>query len=128
MKKAASAFAELSRTKPQDALKVLAKYKGCRFSKFDFSLMTRRPPEDRLDVALAVVNLKTGAFTSPVQGKNGAVIAQLTGRAAPDMKAFDKQKDMYVMMCRNQKMSLVMQSLQEEFAANCRFTGSGRNN
>jgi len=128
MKKAASAYAELSRTKPQGALKILAKYKGCRFSQFDFSLMTKRPPEDRLDVALAVVNLKTGAFTSPVPGKNGAVIAQLTGRAVPDMKAFDKQKDLYVMMCRNQKMSLAMQSLQEEFAANCRFTGSGRNN
>ena len=128
MKKAVSAFAELSRTKPQDALKVLAKYKGCRFSKFDFSLMTKRPPENRLDAALAVVNVKPGAFTSPVQGKQGAVIAQLTGRTAPDMKAFDKQKDMYVMMCRNQKMSLAMQSLQEEFAANCRFTGGERNN
>jgi len=34
---------------------------------------------------------------------------------------------MYVMMCRNQKISLAMQTLQEEFAANCRFTGNGRN-
>ena len=127
MKKAASAFAELSRAKAGEAGKILAKYKGCRFSKFDFSLMTKRPPENRLDVALAVINVKPGAFTPPVREKQGAVVAQLTGRTPADMTAFAKQKDMYVMMCRNQKISLAMQTLQEEFAANCRFTGNGRN-
>ena len=44
------------------------------------------------------------------------------------MKNFAKEKDLYTMMCRNQKMSLAMQAIQDEIVANCRFTGNGQQN
>lgn len=128
MKKAGAAFAEFSKAKKGTANRLFAKYKTCKFSNFDFSLMTKRPPEAFTQAAVTVLNLNVGAFAAPMKTANGAVIVQLTRRAAADMKNFDKEKELYTMMCRQQKMELANASLMDEFAANCRFTGNGQQN
>ena len=73
---------------------------------------------------MAAINLNVGAFAAPMKTAKGAVIIQLSGRTPADMKNFAKEKELYSMMCRNQKMSLAMQALQDELAANCRYTGN----
>ena len=128
MKKAGAAFAEFSKAKKGTANRLFAKYKTCKFSNFDFSLMTKRPPEAFTQAAVTVLNLNVGAFAAPMKTANGAVIVQLTRRSAADMKNFDKEKELYTMMCRQQKMELANAALMDEFAANCRFTGNGQQN
>ena len=128
MKNAAAAFAELSKAKKGTVPRVIAKYKNCKFSSFDFSLMTKRPPEAFTQAAVTVLNLKVGAFSAPLKTASGAVIVQLTKRTPADMKNFAKEKEMYAMMCRQQKMELARASLMDEFSANCRFTGNGQQN
>ena len=128
MKKAGAAFAEFSKAKKGTANRLFAKYKTCKFSNFDFSLMTKRPPEAFTQAAVTVLNLNVGAFAAPMKTANGAVIVQLTKRTAADMKNFAKEKELYSMMCRQQKMELANASLMDEFAANCRFTGNGQQN
>lgn len=127
-KRATAVYAQVLKAKPAEAARVIGKVKGCKISTFEFSPMDKRPPEAYVSAALAVLNLNAGAFAAPVQGKEASVIAQLVKRTPADMAAFAKSKDMYMMMCRNQKVSLAMQNLQDEFAANCRFTGNGQNN
>ncbi len=128
MKMAGTAFAEFSKAKKGTVNRLFAKYKNCKFSNFDFSLMTKRPPEAFTQAAVTVLNLKVGAFAAPMKTANGAVIIQLTRRTAADMKNFAKEKELYSMMCRQQKMELANASLMDEFAANCRFTGNGQQN
>ena len=128
MKKAGTAFAEFSKAKKGTATSLFAKYKNCKFSNFDFSLMTKRPPEAFTQAAVTVLNLKVGAFAAPMKTANGAVVIQLTKRVAADMKNFAKEKELYTMMCRQQKMELTNAALMDEFSANCRFTGNGQQN
>ena len=128
LKKAGALYAQVIKAKPGTAGKILAKAKGFTTRNFSFSLMSKQPPEEFTTVALGVLNLNVGSFSAPVPSKKGAVIAQLVKRTSANMDDFTKQKDMYIMMCRNQKMSLAMQVLQEEFAANCRFTGEKQGN
>ena len=98
IKKAGAAFAEFSKAKKGTANSLFAKYKTCKFSSFDFSLMTKRPPEAFTQAAMAVLNLNVGAFAAPIKTANGAVIVQLTKRAPADMKNFAKEKELYTMM------------------------------
>lgn len=127
-KKAADAHAGLLRARPNQVNALLAKIKGCKTTDFDFIPMSKQPPEAFAEAAVAALNLNVGAFTAPLRKTSGTVIARLVKRTAPDMKEFAKQKEMYIMLCRNQKVSLAMQALQDELAANCRFTGNGQNN
>ena len=128
MKRAGSAFAEFTKAKKGNILPLAAKYKECKVSGFDFSLMTKRPPEKYTDAAMAVLSLNVGGIAAPVQTADGAIIVQLNKRTPANMKNFAKEKELYTMMCRNQKMSLAMQAIQDEIIANCRFTGNGQQN
>ena len=69
----------------------------------------------------AVLNLLPGKVAPVVKTEDGAQIVMLVKRTAPDMKDFAKEKELYISMVRQQKLSNAMMALNEDIAANCRF-------
>ena len=101
--------------------KAMTTVKGATVSEFSFNLKTQTLKPEQMQAAQAVLKLLPGKVAPVISTADGAQIVMLVKRTAPNMKDFAKEKEFYIAMVRQQKLSNAMMALNEDIAANCRF-------
>ena len=114
-------YKKLSKLSGAALTKAVAQVKGAKTMDFSFNLKTQTLKPEQMTAVQAVLNLLPGKVAPVVKTEDGAQIVMLVKRTAPDMKDFAKEKELYISMVRQQKLSNAMMALNEDIAANCRF-------
>jgi hypothetical protein len=118
---AKATFDSLNKLSGAALTKAVSQVKGAKVSEFSFNLKTQTLKPEEMMAAQAVLKLLPGKVAPKVDTADGAQIVMLVKRTAPNMKDFAKEKELYISMVRQQKLSNAMMALNEDIAANCRF-------
>ncbi len=115
-KKAAGELAGLD--DPAGIAKAFNALKGCSFREFTFS-RDEMPPEGMEAATLAATELVPGHVTGELPTAEGADIALLQQRIAPDMKKFEEQRAAIEAECLAIKQQQAMLQFNEQLFSNC---------
>lgn len=116
---AAKAAGELAGVSDSAAVeKAFNALKGCTFREFSFS-REQMPPEGMEAATLAATELAPGRVTGELPTLEGADIALLQKRIAPDMKKFEEQRSAIEAECLAIKQQQAMLQFNEQLFSNC---------
>ena len=120
--KAQKAYGELSKitdTAKREA--ALDKMAGGKANVISYSMVNIPENPDAYMIAQVTSAVKVGAVAPPLPMQDSAVVAMLVKRTPADMKKFAAEKDKFAALCRNRKMQLAIQAVQEDLSRNCVF-------